>query len=74
MTVCDLNFGFKKGRSCVVLLVVVGQLLVDVFESKFKLMSVDVLGDLNNSGWLSGSNSRSLGEQCRGRMTRQWCC
>ncbi len=48
------------------LLAVVGQPLVDVFKSEFKLMSVDVFGDLNNSGWLLGSNSRSLGEQLRG--------
>ena len=75
MTVCDLNFRFKKGRSRVVLLVVVvGQPLVDVFKSEFKLMSVDVFSDLNNSGWLSDGNGRGLGKRWRGRMTMQWCC
>jgi hypothetical protein len=63
VTVCDLNFGFKKGISCVVLLVVVGQPLVNVFKSKFKMMSVNVFGDLNGSGWLLGGNGGGLREQ-----------
>ncbi len=56
------------------LLVVVGQPLVNVFESKFKLMSVNVFSDLNNSGWLLGGNGRGLGKQWKGRMTMHWCC
>ncbi len=43
-------------------LVVIGQLLVDVFESEFKLMSVDVFSDLSDNGWLSGDNGRGLGK------------